>query len=101
VPHLAELAVGAIVVSVVALADLRSAIGFSSVTVLAYYAIANASAWTLSGEERTWPRAVPVAGFAGCCALALALPLRTVAAGLGVLALGSALHGVRAARRAG
>ena len=33
-------------------ADLRTAIGFSSFTVLGYYAIANASAWTLSRSER-------------------------------------------------
>ena len=34
-----------------------SAIGFSSFCVLTYYAIANASAWTLPPERRHWPRA--------------------------------------------
>ena len=96
VPHVAELAVGAVVVAVVAFADLRSAIAFSSVTVLAYYAIANASAWTLPARQRTWPRIVPVLGFAGCLAIALALPARTVVAGIGVLALGAAVYLVRA-----
>jgi APA family basic amino acid/polyamine antiporter len=95
VPHVAELAVGTTVVAIVAFADLRSAIGFSSVTVLAYYAIANASAWTLAPEERTWPRAVPVAGFAGCLAIALALPARTVVSGAAVLAVGALLYLVR------
>ena len=33
----------------VATADVRSAIGFSSFAVLTYYAVANASAWTLPG----------------------------------------------------
>ena len=48
VPHRAELAVGAVVAVLAATADLRGAIGFSSFGVLAYYAVANASAWTLS-----------------------------------------------------
>jgi basic amino acid/polyamine antiporter, APA family len=92
VPHVAELAVGAVVAVVVAFADLRSAIGFSSVTVLAYYAIANASAFTLRREQRSWPRVVPVLGLAGCIALALALPGTTVAAGMGVLAAGAGVY---------
>jgi APA family basic amino acid/polyamine antiporter len=97
VPHVAEVAVGAAVVVIVAFADLRSAIGFSSVTVLAYYAIANASAFTLPPAQRSWPRLVPVLGFAGCLAIALALPGRTVAAGAAVLAAGAALYAARKA----
>ncbi|HSJ93981.1 MAG TPA: hypothetical protein VK896_08090 [Gaiellaceae bacterium] len=82
-------------IAVLAFADLRSAIGFSSVTVLAYYAIANASALTLPREHRTWPRAVPVLGLVGCLAVGLALPGRTVAAGLGVLGAGAAIYLLR------
>ena len=52
VPHRAELAVGGLVAIAAAAADLRSAIGFSSFTVLGYYAIANASAWTLAPDQR-------------------------------------------------
>ena len=100
VPHLAELAVGAIVIAVVAVADVRSAIAFSSVTVLAYYAIANASVFTLEPPHRRRPRVVAVLGFAGCCALALALPLDTVAAGLAVLAGGALVYGARHVARA-
>jgi APA family basic amino acid/polyamine antiporter len=95
IPHIAEVAVGAVVAVVVAFADVRSAIGFSSVTVLAYYAIANASAFTLPAERRSWPRALPVLGFVGCVTLALALPGTTVVVGLAVLAAGAALYGVR------
>ena len=55
VPHHAELAVGAVVAVVAATADVRGAIGFSSFGVLLYYAIANASAMTLSRVERRPP----------------------------------------------
>ena len=52
VPHRAEVVAGAIVVALVAVTDLRGAIGFSSFCVLTYYAITNASAWTLPSARR-------------------------------------------------
>lgn len=95
VPHRAEVAVGAVVVAIVALADVREAIGFSAFTVLGYYAITNASAWALPPAERRWPRWLSGAGLAGCGLLALSLPWASVAAGAGVLAVGALAYGVR------
>jgi basic amino acid/polyamine antiporter, APA family len=71
-PHRATLAIGAVVVVLVATVDLRGAIGFSSFAVLLYYALANASALTLTPEERRPPRALPVLGIVGCVTLGLA-----------------------------
>jgi APA family basic amino acid/polyamine antiporter len=93
VPHRAELAVGAMVAVLAAWVDVRGAIGFSSFGVLAYYAVANASAWTLSTAARS--RVVPVVGLMGCATLAFALPAVSVAVGAGVLAVGVAAYGVR------
>ncbi|MEU2428680.1 APC family permease [Streptomyces sp. NPDC007861] len=95
VPHHAEAAVGVVVAVVAATADVRGAIGFSSFGVLVYYAIANASAWTLSSRHR----ALAGCGLAGCLALAFALPLSSVASGAAVLALGAAAYGVRRMQR--
>ncbi|MGI5152902.1 APC family permease [Plantactinospora sp. CA-294935] len=95
VPHRAELAVGAVVAVLAATADLRSAIGFSSFGVLVYYAIANASAWTLSPAENRPPRIIPVLGFAGCVTLAVTLPISSVVAGAAVLAAGVAAYAIR------
>ncbi|MFJ5881308.1 APC family permease [Kitasatospora cineracea] len=95
VPHRAELAVGAIVAVLAATADVRGAIGFSSFGVLAYYAVANTAAWTLTPAEGRPPRAVPALGTAGCAALAFALPPASVLWGAAVLALGAAAYGVR------
>lgn len=81
-PHHAELAVGAVVAVVAALVDVRAAIGFSSFGVLLYYAIANASAWTLGA------RVVPAVGLIGCLTLAFTLPLTSVLAGAVVVLLG-------------
>ncbi|MGW7078339.1 APC family permease [Streptomyces sp. NPDC054866] len=95
VPHRAELAVGAVVVGLVAFADLRGAIGFSSFGVLAYYAIANAAAWTLTPGEGRPPRPVPVLGLAGCLLLAFSLPLSSAVSGAAVLAAGAVAYFVR------
>ncbi|MBE1533131.1 APC family permease [Actinomadura algeriensis] len=97
VPHRAELAVGAVVAVAAATADLRSVIGFSSFGVLMYYAVANASAWTLAPSEGRPPRVVPAVGLAGCVVLAFALPVAAMAAGAGVLVAGAAWYGVRRA----
>ncbi|MFB6825356.1 APC family permease [Streptomyces virginiae] len=99
VPHHAELAVGAVVAVLAATADLRGAIGFSSFGVLAYYAIANASAWTLDSAVKG--RAVAVVGLSGCVVLACALPLASVAWGAAVLAVGVVVYGVRRRLRSG
>nr|WP_145808055.1 APC family permease [Kribbella amoyensis] len=95
VPHHAELAVGAVVAVVAATTDLRGAIGFSSFGVLLYYAIANASAWTLRPDEGRPPRMVPVVGLVGCVVLAFALPWTAVVAGSVVLAVGALVYRLR------
>jgi basic amino acid/polyamine antiporter, APA family len=97
VPHRAELAVAAIAIAVVSVADLREAIGFSSFAVLFYYAVANASAVTLQGEERRWPRGIAVGGVLGCAVLAFTLPLVAVVGGSALLLLGAAVYGIRRA----
>ncbi len=97
VPHRAELAVGAVVAALAAVVDVRGAIGFSSFGVLAYYAVANASAWTLTPAEGRPPRIVPLAGAAGCLALALALPPASVVSGAAVVSLGAAVYALRRA----
>ncbi|MFJ6404045.1 APC family permease [Streptomyces hydrogenans] len=94
VPHRAELAVGAVVAVAAATADVRGAIGFSSFGVLAYYGIANASAWTLGPRHRV----LAALGLAGCAALAAALPLGSVLAGAGVLAAGVVAYAVSRGR---
>jgi APA family basic amino acid/polyamine antiporter len=98
VPHRAELAVGAVVAVLAATVDVRGAIGFSSFGVLAYYAVANASAWTLGSGPSA--RVVPAVGLVGCAVLAFALPCVSVVVGAGVLAAGVLAYGVRRWRAA-
>lgn len=103
VPHRAELLVGAVVVVLAATTDVRGAIGFSSFGVLVYYAVANASAWTLRPDENRPPRIVPAVGLTGCLVLALTLPASSVAWGTMAVAAGIAAYGIRraiSARRA-
>jgi len=98
VPHHAELAVGAVICVVIAVADLRGAIGFSSFGVLAYYLVANLSAFTQTGPDRRYPRFLQVAGAAACVVLVATLPLESVLAGLAMFALGIGYRAVRLLR---
>lgn len=89
-PHRAEvaLAVLAVLLSVLVLSvDLRSVIGFSSFGVLLYYAVANASAWTLPAAHRP-NRFVPAVGGVGCLVLVANLPIASVGVGILVVAVG-------------
>jgi basic amino acid/polyamine antiporter, APA family len=79
----------------VLVADLRGAIGFSSFAVLTYYAIANASAFTLPRGQRRWPRALAASGVVGCLVLAFTLPSQSVIMGTAVLAVGAVVRFVR------
>jgi APA family basic amino acid/polyamine antiporter len=98
VPHRMELTIGLIVIAVVAFADLRGAIGFSSFGVLLYYLIANLAALRQGAAVRRYPRGMQVAGAIGCVVLAVTLPWQSVTAGLGVLGIGLAARAVRLAR---
>lgn len=95
VPYRAELTLGLIVCILIALTDLRGAIGFSSFGVLLYYFIANVSAWTQDPTNRRYPRFLSVAGAIGCLVLVIALPLNSILAGLIVLAVGIGYRFVR------
>jgi APA family basic amino acid/polyamine antiporter len=91
-PVRAELCIAAIVIAIVAVVELRDAIAISGVAVLTYYAITNAAALTLGGDQRRWPPAIAVVGLAGCVVLILSLPPRAILTGFVTLALGAAVR---------
>jgi APA family basic amino acid/polyamine antiporter len=95
VPYRAELALGLVVCVLVAVTDLRGAIGFSSFGVLLYYFVANLSAWTQDRANRRYPRALAVTGAAGCLVLVVTLPVVSIVAGIAVLAVGIGYRVVR------
>ena len=100
VPHRAELAVAVVVVVLVALVDLRGAIGFSSFGVLLYYFVANVAAFRQRGQARRYPLALQVIGAIGCLVLAVTLPWQSVVVGAVVVALGVASRAIRLTRAA-
>jgi APA family basic amino acid/polyamine antiporter len=92
-PWVAELAVAAVIIAVVSLADVRQAIGFSSVTVLTYYAITNLAALTLEGAWAA--KVVAAVGLVGCVVLAVSLPAAAALTGAAVLLAGAIVYGWR------
>ena len=99
VPHRAELALGTVVAVVAATVDIRAAIGFSSLAVLIYYAIANAAAWTL--DRSPAGRLVAALGLAGCLLLAVFLPSASALAGSVVVGIGALVYAATRLRRTG
>ncbi|WP_440694328.1 APC family permease [Clavibacter nebraskensis] len=99
VPQRAEIAVAVVVVALVLTVDLRGVVGFSSFGVLLYYVVANAAAFTQERADRRYPKALQVLGVVGCLVLVATLPVPSIAAGAGVLAVGVAGRAVVLARR--
>ncbi|WP_194411148.1 APC family permease [Microbacterium cremeum] len=95
VPHRAELVVATAILLLVAIVDLRGAIGFSSFGVLLYYLVANVAAFRQGRPARRYPRALPVVGAIGCLVLAVTLPWPSVVAGVGVVAVGVVYRALR------
>ena len=83
VPHRAEIALAAVICVIIAVADLRGAIGFSSFGVLLYYLVANVAAYTQPAADRRYPKFLQVAGAVACVVLVATLP--PISAGVGVL----------------
>src|SRR5699024_1272718 len=88
VQHVAEVVLAAIVITILLIADIRGAIGFSSFGVRVYYSIANMAAWTQTGNYRRWPRWLLALGLIGCVTLVVMLPWQSVLMGLVVYAVG-------------
>ena len=88
VPHRAELVLAAAICLIISFADLRGAIGFSSFGVLIYYLVANLAAFTQTGEDRRYPRALQLVGAVACVTLVATLPVESVVAGLLMFAAG-------------
>jgi APA family basic amino acid/polyamine antiporter len=99
-PLRAELCVAAIVIVIVAIVELTSAIAVSGVAVLTYYAITNAAALTLTGEQRRWSPVIALVGLIGCIALITSLPVTAILTGTAALALGAAVRAITSGRGA-
>ncbi|MDQ0732062.1 APC family permease [Arthrobacter sp. B1I2] len=90
VPFVAELAVAAVVILLLLTTDVMTVVGFSSFGVLLYYAVANASAYTMEEHPGYAPRWLNAVGFVACLVLAFTLPPVSVLTMAGVLAAGVA-----------
>ncbi|UTT67945.1 APC family permease [Arthrobacter sp. DNA4] len=90
VPFVAELAVAAVVILLLLTTNVMTVVGFSSFGVLVYYAVANASAFTLTTHPGYAPRWLNAVGFLGCVVLAFTLPPAPVLTMAAVLAAGVA-----------
>ncbi|MGJ8564901.1 MAG: APC family permease [Alphaproteobacteria bacterium] len=87
-PLVAVWSVGLFIALLAFFGGLKAVWGFSAFAVLCYYAITNVAALRLSREERLYPRIIPVLGLCGCLGLAVWISLKTIIAGLMIVAAG-------------
>lgn len=87
-PWVAVLVVGAIILGLAALGDVKTTWSFSAFTVLIYYAITNLAALKMPPQERLYPRACAWLGLAACLFLAFWVEWQVWLSGLGLLGVG-------------
>lgn len=93
-PQMAVIAVGAAVIALVLIGDVRTTWSISAVTVLLYYGITNVAALRLPrGQRRFWAW-LPWAGLFTCLGLAAFVELSAWLIGVGVAVLGVAVSSV-------
>jgi APA family basic amino acid/polyamine antiporter len=95
IPRNAVLASGALLLVLAGVLDLRPALEASSLALLVYYGIMNASALRLPQDRRLYPAAIPWVGLAGCILLTISLSWPTLLAVLGIVLLGLAYYALR------
>ncbi len=98
-PRMAVLAVGILLLGLVAVGDVRTTWSISAVTVLLYYAITNMAAIRLPVDKRRFWRWLPWAGLATCAGLAVFVEAAAWLAGMGIVLVGIALSHALARRR--
>jgi len=91
-PWVAEVAIAALALVLVAVGNLGWVIGFSSFSVLFYYSIGHLSVLRQGREHRVVPVAVAIAGFALCWALAFTVPGPAVPISLAVISVALAVR---------
>jgi basic amino acid/polyamine antiporter, APA family len=91
-PRVAVAMVGAVILALVLLGDIRTIWSFSAFTVLIYYGITNLAALRLPSDARRYPRWVAVLGLVGCLFLAFQVDMRVWVVGSVLLAAGLAFR---------
>jgi len=94
-PWRSVLLVGMVAIIVAAFAPFEDAVAISSFGTLLYYTIANLSALRLKKDQRTFPRALSVAGLIGCLALAFSLAPIELVIGIAILLIGLSIRFLR------
>lgn len=93
-PWLAEVIIAAGAVALTAIGEIVWVIGFSSFSVLFYYAVGHASAISQPKAERVMPKALNVVGIVLCVTLAISFGFETIAISTGILALAFITRGL-------
>jgi APA family basic amino acid/polyamine antiporter len=92
IPHIGIFLSGGIIVLLSLFGTLEFIISAASFTILLYYSITNIAAIQMPKRQKLYPNWIPVMGLTACLLMAASLDLRTIIAGLSLLALGLLLR---------
>lgn len=94
-PTVAVIVMGAVIIALVLVGNVKTTWSFSAFTVLIYYSITNLSALRLSDSERLYPKWLAWIGLGACLFLAFWVEAQIWLIGLGLLGLGLIWHAIR------
>ncbi|EMR01488.1 APC family permease [Cesiribacter andamanensis] len=92
VPHIGIFLSGGIIMLLSLFGSLEFIISAASFTILLYYSITNLAALRMQRQHKLYPNWIPLLGLLFCLALAASLSLKTIGAGLALLAAGLLLR---------
>mgnify|MGYP006276223325 CR=1 FL=1 len=98
-PRRAVFLVGAIILALVSIGDVRLTWSFSAFTVLVYYAITNLAALFVPPAGRVFPRWISLFGLVGCLSLAAFVPPMIIMTGGAVIAAALVIFAIIHRRR--
>lgn len=98
-PWIAVVIVGAIVMGLILIGDVRMTWSLSAFTVLIYYGITNLAAIRLPRRLRLYPAFVPWCGLVSCLGLAACVNLDAMLIGIGIILAGLLWHRIAFRRR--
>ena len=91
-PSVAVIGVGIVITCLVLIGSVETTWAFSAFTILIYYSITNLAALYLPTEDRLYHPVIAVVGFVSCLFLAIWVPAKIWAAGLGLILIGFIWH---------
>jgi APA family basic amino acid/polyamine antiporter len=93
-PYVAVIAIAALISTLTLVGNVKTTWSFSAFTVLIYYSVTNLAALMIPPQHRLYPQWLAWVGMFGCLFLAFWVEWQVWTAGLAIIGIGLAWHGI-------